>query len=79
MNRHLIAFSFLLVAGCASAPPDPVTTASVKPQNCEREYRTGSMLPMKECTPTLTEAERQRLVDELRVKIRSTGSAPPGP
>ena len=77
MKRHLLACSFLLVGGCASAPPDPVTTASVKPQNCEREYRTGSMLPVKDCTQTLTEAERQRLVDELRVKIRPTVSAPP--
>jgi len=76
MNRHLVACSFLFVAGCASAPPDPVTTASIKPQSCDREHRTGSMLPVKECTQTLTETERQRLIYELLLMVHSNASLP---
>jgi hypothetical protein len=78
MNRHsaLYVIPFLLAA-CASSPPDD-STATAKPQNCEREYRIGSYLPTKDCAPALTAAERQRMLDELRTKVRPGTTAPPG-
>ena len=51
--------------------------ANAKPQNCEREYRVGSMLPVKNCAPPMTELERERMVEELRNKIRPSSSSPP--
>jgi hypothetical protein len=67
----------LIVAGCADVPPEP-SPASARAQSCEREYRVGSMLPVKHCVETMTDAERQLMLDQLQNSIRSTASKPPG-
>jgi type IV pilus biogenesis protein CpaD/CtpE len=62
-HRGLLACSMLLLAGCAQQPA--VTTAAA-PQECEQTYRTGSIIPVRDCSPKLSEEERQRLIDDLQ-------------
>jgi hypothetical protein len=63
----LFALSVLCLAGCAA--PQPTLTANTTPDavpatDCERSYRVGSNIPVMNCAPKQSEAERQRMVDE---------------
>lgn len=61
MKRSFLLLLPLLLAACASAPTDPkqvVATASDdKDTICERETRTGSMMPTVHCR---TAAQREQ-------------------
>ena len=78
MRRTLaLTLPLLLLAACASEPDQPNAQPQAK-QECDRTYSTGSMLPKKDCAPTMTDEERQRMQDELERATASHGSAPPG-
>jgi hypothetical protein len=75
-----LAFPVLLtVAGCATNPAPQQTAASTSEPavTCHLSYKTGSNLPVKDCT-SMTEADRQRVRDELQQQIRPSGTKPPG-
>lgn len=79
MNSRLAACVLVsIVAGCASTPPADTTAAAKPQQSCEREYRTGSLMPVKECAPPMTEEERQRMADELANRVRPSASSKSG-
>jgi hypothetical protein len=54
----------LLAAGCASEPTRQ--TAEAAPQPCQREYRVGSNIPVKNCDAPMTEEERQRMISDIQ-------------
>lgn len=71
-------FSFLLpplvlLAACAGTPQEPATAEA---KTCDREYRTGSLMPSKECKAPVSEEERQRLNRELGNQIRPSSPTP---
>ncbi|CAM3946713.1 hypothetical protein [Roseateles saccharophilus] len=66
MKRPLLLFLPLLLAACASAPSEPKQAAAVvsndKDTICERETRTGTMLPTVRCrTAAQREAEKREV------------------
>ncbi len=67
----------LLLAGCA-APTDP-KSAEAQPQNCVREYRVGSNIAVTNCAAPQTEAERQRMLIEIRNLPKPSPTRAPGP
>lgn len=82
MKQCLLVLALTAVLGaCATASPTE-QTARAQPDNadktvvCDREVRVGSLIPSKHCGPAMTEAERQRMNDELREKARGIGRAP---
>jgi type IV pilus biogenesis protein CpaD/CtpE len=81
MTRYPIACVLLsLVAGCASEPPQQTTATATTAttEHCVREYRVGSNIPVQNCSPAMSDADRQRMLDELRIKARPATSSPPG-
>jgi hypothetical protein len=66
--RGLPGVSLILcLAACAGPQPTTtsnVATAPVPAPDCERTYRVGSNIPVMNCAPKPTEAERQRTIDE---------------
>lgn len=64
-----------LLAACASAPEQ--TATAQKPVTCEREYKVGSNIPVRDCAPKQSDADHQQTVDTLRdaikppIKVRS--------
>jgi hypothetical protein len=67
-----------VIAGCAStATPTtaqvaaaPMATASAPEQVCRKERPTGSLMMVTVCEPVVSDAERQREVNEMRNTIR---------
>jgi len=64
MKRSLLLLSPLLLAACASAPTAPKQEVAVVPTDkdtvCERETRTGSMMPTLRCrTAAQRDAEKR--------------------
>jgi hypothetical protein len=81
MKQCLLVLATTAVLGaCATASPTQQTARAQvdngdKTVVCDREVRVGSLIPSKHCAPPMTEAERQRMNDELRNKARSIGSS----
>ncbi len=76
MNRQTIALGLmtLLLAACAApAPTDGTQVAQAAKPECDKEYRVGSMMPKKDCTPPMTEDEKQRMRAEMANRARPTG------
>ncbi|HEY4081415.1 MAG TPA: hypothetical protein VGM81_12015 [Burkholderiaceae bacterium] len=83
MNRQTIALGLmtLLLAACAApapAPTDGTKVAQAAKPECDKEYRVGSMMPKKDCSPPMSEEEKARMRAEMANRVRSAGSAPPG-
>jgi len=84
MKSHftfLTLIPVLALAACASNPPaapDAQTASAEQPKvECDRTYRTGSMLAKKDCEPPLTPEERARLQEAMgrvRPSASQTGS-----
>ncbi len=55
----------IALAGCVTGQ-DEKTASATPTQTCTREYRVGSNIATKECSTPMTEAERQRMLDDLR-------------
>ena len=81
MNRTttiaLALTTTVLLAACAAPAPQDPKLAQAKPE-CDHEYRTGSMIAKKDCTPPLSAEERQRLQDEMANKIHPNATNPAG-
>ena len=60
-----MALPLIVLGGCAGLPDQPEQQAEAK-QDCEKTYTTGSHLPRKDCITPMTDAERDRLSDDLR-------------
>lgn len=75
MRIGFIALLPLLAAGCAE-PPKAQTTdvAQAQQKSCVREYRVGSNIPVVNCSGPQTEAERQRMIDEVSNQVRPTAN-----
>jgi hypothetical protein len=67
----LATMAVSLFAGCATRPDQ--VSAAAQPV-CEREYRTGSNIPVLSCSVPPTDAERQRAAEELRTVVRPAPS-----
>jgi hypothetical protein len=65
-----MACSAAFFAGCAQ---QPIVDASAAPQACEQVYRTGSVIPVRDCSAKMTEEERQRLIDDLQKTLLKSG------
>ena len=61
-------------AGCETATPASQAVESSTQRSCVREPRTGSNLPSKECAATMSEAEKQQAIENMRVKNPSTST-----
>ena len=72
----LLCLSLLTVHGCASTVAEK-TAANDSEEVCHREYKVGSMMPVRNCEPGLTEEERQRTIDGLRSIMQPKPSLPP--
>ena len=71
MFRILAAASLMvLVAGCATPPPDTQVSQKTA-QQCEVTYRLGSNIPVRDCGPKVTEEERQATVEEWRNAVKA--------
>ncbi len=60
------ALAVFVLAACA-APQTSTRTTEAQSQEqprCERIYRVGSSLPVVQCQPSVSEAERQRMIDD---------------
>ena len=76
--RLLLLILPALLAACAVESPAPKTMAD-KTVVCTTEVHVGSLVPRKECSAPMTEAERQRMVDELKNQSRQKfGVVPQG-
>jgi len=65
------ALPLLLLAGCAATPPaTDAQTADATAPVCKRSYRMGSSIPETVCYADLSEADRQRQIDEVRNQTR---------
>jgi len=77
MNRNInvgfICLTLSLVSACAASD---ARTAASDPSECVREYRTGSNIPVTNCSVPQTEAERQRTLDETKTEIRTAPRLP---
>ena len=67
----------LVLIACATNPAEDTAQVVDGKATCERSYRVGSMMPVKDCAPPPTPEERARMQEELS-RIRPTGTAPPG-
>jgi len=68
------------LAGCADttrATAQAAAEATPKVR-CDRETQIGSLMPKKDCGPSLSEEDKQRLAAELRNKATPTGVSAPG-
>jgi hypothetical protein len=76
MNLRYLAslLPFLILAGCASAPSTEEKTAEAQPPGCDRVYKVGSHMPKKDCSGPVSDAERERLQQDLN-KIRPNANA----
>lgn len=64
----------ILLSACAAEPAPGV--AHSEAVTCEREYRVGSSIPIVNCAPPKTAAERQQMIDDLRNQLGTTPAAP---
>jgi hypothetical protein len=80
MNRHhcILSLAALLLAACASAPVEQQSAAASPEQVCERVYKVGVAIPVKECSAPLSDEERLRMQNELRKSAQPGASKPPG-
>jgi hypothetical protein len=69
--RTLSLVLALAAVGCASTDQQ---AASATPASCEKEYRVGSNMPVRDCRPPTTAEERDRTVNELRNAPKPTTS-----
>jgi hypothetical protein len=69
--KSLTGISCLLVlAGCASAPPE--STATEDTEVCERYYPTGSNIARMRCFTAEEQRQQQQAVEEMRNAINRT-------
>jgi hypothetical protein len=74
MKCLVFAPVLVLFLGCAAQPEQEVSDA--KEQQCQLVYRTGSNVPIRDCSAPQTDAERQRTLDTVRDMTKN--SARPG-
>jgi hypothetical protein len=69
--RTLSLVLALAAVGCASTEPQAVSATTA---TCERGYRVGSNIPVRDCAAPTTDEERERTVNDLRNVPRPTTS-----
>ncbi|MBS0447866.1 MAG: hypothetical protein JSR59_18150 [Proteobacteria bacterium] len=78
LARYLLP-ALLIAAGCSTTnQQQTVDTSSAQQVTCQQTYRVGSNIPVKTCDAALSEADRQRIRDEMQQSIRPTATQPPG-
>ena len=70
MRRCLIALTTMGLAACAAPKPEPEVADANVTRKCYKEYRVGSNIPVMNCSESLSEADRQRMIDELKHVFR---------
>ena len=76
MKRMLMPLLSLALAACASAPPADKQAASADNGTvCERDARTGSMLPSTRCTTAAERDAARRGVDTVSESVRNQRAA----
>ena len=69
----------LVMAGCATTDAQQTASNATTTQApCQREYRVGSNIPSKDCTPAMSDADRQRMQDDMR-QATKPGAMTKGP
>lgn len=78
MKRMLSLLLPVMLAACASTTTPPAGTAQAAADNgtlCERDARTGSMLPTTRCTTAAEREAARRDVNAAAEAVRNTRSA----
>ncbi|MCY4753548.1 hypothetical protein [Pelomonas aquatica] len=82
MKRSLLLLSPLLLAACASAPTDPKQDVAAAPIDkdtiCERETRTGTLMPTLRCRTAAQREADKRDAEAVSDAVRR-GAPTPAP
>jgi hypothetical protein len=76
MHIRLSFSLLLLLAGCATQDQQ---TANATTQTCDKGYRTGSNIAVRDCTTSMSEEDRQAMRNAIKSQsgIGNTGKGAP--
>ncbi|MBL8277570.1 MAG: hypothetical protein JNL93_12785 [Pelomonas sp.] len=78
MNRFLVCLLPLALAACAAAPQaDKAQAGADAGTVCDRETRTGTLMPTTRCTTAAEREAAQRAAQSVGDAVRQQSSAPP--